>query len=52
MLCVEKGQPRSLVYNYYVKVGGKHDVDEFIYNQGHQEAITRFIDLKKIAMKG
>ncbi|XP_071135692.1 E3 ubiquitin-protein ligase rnf213-alpha-like isoform X2 [Mytilus edulis] len=51
MLCVEKGQPRSLVYNYYVKVGGKHDVDEFIYNQGHQEAITRFIDLKKIAMK-
>lgn len=51
---IEKGDHRPVLvtYNYYVKVGGKHVVTEFIYHQGQQDFNTRVIQMNLVDHKG
>lgn len=51
---IKKGDHRPVLvtYNYYVNVGGKLVVTEFIYHHGQQDFTTRVIQMKHVDHKG
>lgn len=47
-----KTTPWAVTYNYFVKVGGKDEVEEFIFNQGQSDFTARTITTGRLAQKG
>ncbi|VDI45102.1 Hypothetical predicted protein [Mytilus galloprovincialis] len=46
-----KTTPWAVTYNYFVKVGGKDEVEEFIFNQGQSDFTARTITTGRLAQK-
>lgn len=47
-----KTTPWAVSYNYFVKVGGKNEIMEFIFNQGQKDFTARIISSERMAHKG
>ncbi|XP_052087598.1 E3 ubiquitin-protein ligase rnf213-alpha-like isoform X5 [Mytilus californianus] len=46
-----KTTPWTVTYNYFVKVGGKEEIEEFIFNQGQIDFTARTIPSERMAHK-
>lgn len=47
-----KTSPWTVSYNYFVKIGGKDEVEEYIFNQGQKDFTARIIPSEKLVQKG